>query len=226
MKKMIMIAAMMVAAVSANAQFEQGTFSIQPKVGGAVTWLSNMPDLSLGELGINAQLDKTPIIGALVGVEAEYQLASQFSLAAGVNYSLQGSGWKDKGIVVDGEVVDIKDAKIELGYVTVPVTANYYLFKGFALKAGVQFGFMTNASVKATAERDKFKSESDLDVKDNFKKVDISIPMGVSYQFNVPIVVDLRYNLGLTKVNKDSAPGYKDFKNNVIQLTVGYKFAL
>ena len=217
---------MMVAAMTANAQFEAGTFSIQPKVGGAVTWLSNMPDLNLHELGINADLDKSPIAGALLGVEAEYQLAPQFSLAAGVNYALQGSGWKDKNISVNGEVVEIKDAKIELGYVTVPVTANYYLFKNFAVKAGVQFGFLTNASMKATAERDKYKADSDMDIKDAFKKVDISIPMGVSYQFNVPIVLDLRYNLGLTKVNKESEAGHKDFKNNVIQLTVGYKFAL
>ena len=41
-----------------------------------------------------------------------------------------------------------------------------------------------------------------------------------------PIVIDARYNLGLTKVIKESEEGYKDLKNNVIQLTVGYKFAL
>ncbi len=51
--------------------------------------------------------------------------------------------------------------------------------------------------------------------------------MGVSYQIpTIPIVIDARYNLGLTKVNKESEEGYKDLKNNVIQLTVGYKFAL
>ena len=220
-----MIAAMMVAAVSANAQFEPGTFSIQPKLGGAVTWLSNMPDLDMSKAGINAELDKSSIAGALLGVEAEYQLAPQFSLAVGLNYALQGSGWKDKSISYRGEVVDIKDAKIELGYVTVPVTANYYLFQGFAVKAGVQFGFLTNASMKATTEQGKLREEADRDIKEVFKKVDISVPMGVSYQFKVPITLDLRYNLGLTKINKNDTPN-GDFKNNVVQLTAGYKFAL
>ena len=42
MKKLMMIAAMMVAAVSANAQFEPGTFSIQPKVGGTISKVSNI----------------------------------------------------------------------------------------------------------------------------------------------------------------------------------------
>ena len=50
--------------------------------------------------------------------------------------------------------------------------------------------------------------------------------MGISYEFKVPIVIDLRYNLGLTKVNKESVSGVKDYKNNVVSLTVGYKFAL
>ena len=235
MKKIMMIAAMRVATVSANAQFEAGTFSLQPKLGVGVSWLSNMPDLPLGqalvETGVasvsrNKVLDKSPIAAASLGVEAEYQLAPQFSLAAGVNYSLQGGGWKDTDIPVDGEVVKLKDAKIELGYVNVPVTANLYLFKNFAVKAGVQFGFLTNASAKCTAEGDGKKVDSDMDMKDDFETVNISIPMGISYQFKTPIVLDLRYNLGLTKVNKDSNPGVKDLKNNMVELTVGYKFAL
>ena len=221
-----MIAAMMVAAVSANAQFEPGTFSLQPKLGVGVSWLSNMPNLPLSNGYSEVILDKSPIAAASIGAEAEYQLASKFSLAAGVNYSLQGSGWKNKDIPVNGEVVKLKDAKIELGYVNIPVTANYYLFKNFAVKAGVQFGFLTNASAKSTAEKNNDKVDTDVDMKDQFKKVDISIPLGVSYQFKVPITLDLRYNLGLTKVNKESDPHVKDFKNNSVMLTVGYKFAL
>lgn len=42
MKKLMMIAAMMVATVSAYAQFEPGTFSIQPKIGMNLAKVSNM----------------------------------------------------------------------------------------------------------------------------------------------------------------------------------------
>ena len=220
-----MIAAMMVASVSANAQFEAGTFSIQPKLGVGVSWLSNMPDLPLAEAGLaNVTLEKSPIAAASVGAEAEYQLTPKFSLAAGLDYTLQGSGWKDTEIRVTGNLLEISDAKVELGYVHVPVTANLYLFKGFAVKAGVQLGFLTNASSKAKAKVDKITSDTDIDIKNEMQTVDVSIPMGISYQFKVPIVLDLRYNLGLTKVNKDSEPGVKDLKNNSVMLTVGYKF--
>lgn len=224
----MLMVAMMVAAVSANAQLEQGTFSLQPKAGATISWLSNMPSLSITS---NTELDKTPTVGAILGVEAEYQLAEKFSLAAGINYAQQGCGWSDYSYQIGNNKAELKDAKIQLGYVNVPITANYYLFKGFAVKAGVQFGFLTSAKTKGTltTEYNGAKSSTDLDskdFKDECKSLDISIPVGISYEFNVPVVIDLRYNIGLTKVNKESVEGHKDFKNNVIQLTVGYKLAL
>lgn len=216
-----MIAAMMVAAVSANAQFEPGTFSIQPKAGFSIAWLTNMPNIPITT---TTTIDKSPTVGALLGAEAEYQLTDMVSLAAGLNYSLQGSGWenyKESG-------VELKDAKIELGYVTIPVVANFYLFKGFAIKAGIQPAFLTNANMKYTIEKSSsagnISVNFDESIKDDCEKFDLSVPMGISYQFQVPVVIDLRYNLGVSKVFKGDAD--KNPKNNVISLTVGYKFAL
>lgn len=221
MKKLMMIAAMMVAAVSANAQFEPGTFSIQPKAGFSIAWLTNMPSIPITT---TSTIDKTPTVGALLGAEAEYQLTDMVSLAAGLNYSLQGSGWEN---YKEGGY-ELKDAKIELGYVAIPVVANFYLFKGFAIKAGIQPAFLTNANMKYTIEKSSSAGNVsvnyDESIKDDCKKFDLSVPMGISYQFQVPVVIDLRYNLGVSKVFKGDAD--KNPKNNVISLTVGYKFAL
>ena len=229
-----MIAAMMVAAVSANAQFEPGTLSIQPKIGGNISWLSNTPNLPLGDVDDREiELKKSPIVGALIGAEAEYQLTNMFSLAAGLNFAMQGSGWKDYDEKIGDVKYEIKDTKLNLYYINVPVVANVYLFKGFAVKAGVQVGFLVKANRELSATVKDENNDWNMSTKydESFtsecKKVDVAIPMGVSYQVpTIPIVIDARYNLGLTKVNKESEEGYKDFKNNVIQLTVGYKFAL
>lgn len=221
MKKLMMIAAMMVAAVSANAQFEPGTFSIQPKAGFSIAWLTNMPSIPIST---TSTIDKSPTVGALLGAEAEYQLTDMISLAAGLNYSLQGSGWEN---YKEGGY-ELKDAKIELGYVAIPVVANFYLFKGFAIKAGIQPAFLTNANEKFTIEKSSSAGNVsvnyDESIKDDCEKFDLSVPMGISYQFQVPVVIDLRYNLGVSKVFKGDAD--KNPKNNVISLTVGYKFAL
>ena len=230
MKKLMIIAAMMVATVSANAQFEPGTFSIQPKVGVTASWLSNMPSLSgtSDVTGKNVKLDKVPAVGLVIGAEAEYQLSNMFSLAAGLNYSMQGSGYDDYTEKSGDYKFELKDAKVQLGYVTIPVVANIYLFKGFAVKGGVQFAFLTNANEKLkmkVSEGDyTVNQDFDEDIKDGCEKFDLSIPVGVSYQVpTIPIVIDCRYNIGLSKVNKGDGD---KMKNNVIQLTVGYKFAL
>jgi len=45
-------------------------------------------------------------------------------------------------------------------------------------------------------------------------------------EFNNHLVLDARYNIGLNKVNKESAAGVKDSKNGVFTLTIGYKIKL
>ena len=231
MKKLVMIAALMVAAVSAKAQYEPGTFSIQPKVGFTVTNLSNMPDLNVSK---TTTLDNMVTAGAIAGVDAEYQVIPQLGLSVGVNYSMQGSGWEDYELKGSDGSMKLSDAKIELGYINIPIVANVYLFKGFALKSGVQFGFLTNAKEKYTIEehyesgsvKSNAKTEVDEDIKSGCEKMDLSIPIGASYEFNNHLVLDARYNLGLKKVFKETGYNGKDSKNGVFLLTLGYKIGL
>ena len=56
--------------------------------------------------------------------------------------------------------------------------------------------------------------------KEKVEGVDLAIPVGVSYQYQ-NIVLDARYNWGVTKIMDDV-----DSKNSVFQITLGYKFAL
>lgn len=234
MKKIMMMAvATFMATVSANAQFEKGTWSLQPYAGGVVSSVTNVDNFDIGD---GVELEKNMSAGFIIGGEAEYQFAKKFSIAAGINYTTQGCGWKDIDYW-DGPIkVEVKDQSDILGYIKVPIVANYYIFKGFAVKTGVQFGFMVTSKFFAhgKARMDVFgdgvNRDVDLfgvvDMDNQYQKFDFSIPFGVSYQFKVPITIDARYQLGLTKLNKESFPGVKDSKNSVFTLTVGYKFAL
>ena len=228
MKKILMIAAMMVATMTASAQYEQGTFSLQPKIGATASQLSNLPDLDIPEF--SQTLEKSPTGGAMVGVEAEYQALKWLGISAGVHFSEQGSGWKDQKVKVDGIDSKIKDTKVNTTNILVPITANFYIVKGLALRTGVQFGFLTRAELKSTVEAKDGETTSRSSVEqkctDEFKKFDISIPIGISYEFNNHIVLDMRWNQGISKVNKESEPGEKDSRNQVLLLSVGYKFKL
>ena len=125
------------------------------------------------------------------GAELEYQVDDIISLSGGVLYSRQGYKVKDG------------DGKWAPSYLNVPVLANVYPVEGLAVKLGVQPGFMI-----------------DKDKADEAKKFDLSIPVGLSYEYS-NFVIDGRYNFGVTKLFKDG-----NSKNSVFQITVGYKFEL
>ncbi len=176
-----MMAAVCLACLTANAQTEVGTITLQPKVG---VNFANVTD-SEGDMKF----------GLVAGAEVEYQMAEQFSLTGGLLYSMQGT--KDS------------DAKMKLDYLNIPILANYEVIPGLKVKAGVQPAFLMSAKVE------------DVDIKDICETFDFSIPIGASYEFS-DFVIDARYNIGVTSIGKGDDSG----KNSVIQVTVGYKFAL
>lgn len=176
MKKMMMIAAMLVAVVTANAQ-EAGQFFLKPMVGGTLTTLTG-----------DSEYDKKMKFGLVAGAEAGYMLSDQFGVTAGILYTQQGC----KG---EGELLGQKfDAKVNTEYINVPIMANYYIIPGLAVKAGAQIGFLTKGKEKV--------DKVEVDIKDQMNKVDFSIPLGLSYEIS-DFVIDARYNLGLTNIIKD-----------------------
>jgi hypothetical protein len=221
MKKIMMIAAMMVAAVTANAQNEVGQITLQPKVG--LNIASNTGTGNKSKAGFAA------------GVEAEYGVAENFGVTVGALYSMQGT--KASGETFDDEGGKVKSTiKFNVDYFNIPILVQYYPIQGLAIKAGVQFGFVVRnkAKLDVTASGETYKDDGSVneflddcktlglirndDAKLN--KFDFSIPVGLSYEYQ-NFVLDARYNIGVSKVIKN----YKD-KNSVFQITLGYKFAL
>ena len=197
MKKMMMMLIMATVALTASAQNtlrDNGTFTLQPKVGIGIGILS-------GEWKTAAGVDNKSRVGLVAGVEGEYYATEWLGLALGVNYAQQG--WKFKG--------DNLDETTKLDYLNVPLTGNFYVAKGLALKTGFQFGFLMSAKVEGD------------NVKDACEKLNLSIPLGISYEYS-DFVLDLRYNLGLNKTNK--ADNGNKARSDLFQITLGYKFAL
>lgn len=223
MKKYLlgMVAAIFICSpTGVRAQLEQGSFSIMPKLGLSSTSLTNMPALPIAD---DIELKRSFFPGFFIGAECEYQLTGRFSLAAGLNYTAQGGRWKD----FRRPDFEIKKTQIILGYVNLPVVANFYLFEGFAVKAGVQLGYLTNANMQSTfvnkgaGIHDEDKHDESL--MDDCRKWDLSIPIGLSYELSDELVIDARYHLGLTRLNKENdADG--NARNRSLLVTVGYRF--
>ena len=221
MKKMMMMLVMATAALTASAQNEVGQLTLQPKIG---LNLANLTNVEVISNSFTHETESGNMKGDFAfGVEAEYGITEKFSVAAGILYSRQGTDFGTLKIygAPDGSASEGWDKnQYNLAYLNIPVVANLYFAKGWAIKAGIQPGFLLSAKHKVDGIG---ATESyDIDYKDASKTFDLSIPLGLSYEFN-NIVIDGRYNLGLTKVNKN---GDDSNKNSVIQITVGYKFAL
>ncbi|MDO4995187.1 MAG: porin family protein [Bacteroidales bacterium] len=222
-RSIFVMAAIVLCCVTAKAQNYVGEFSIMPKVGFISSSLTNMPNIDFPEVH---ELKKGFAPGFIVGAEVEYQVAQQVSVAAGLNYSLQGNRWKN----FTSAALDIKDTKLVLGYINLPIVTNIYLFDGFAIKAGIQLGYLTNAHIQSSFTGrygGTILSENvDESIMYDTNKLDVSIPMGISYEFDNALVLDARYNLGLTRVNKLNDPNEKAMKNSVFVISLGYKFPL
>jgi len=221
MKKMMMMLFMATVALTASAQNEVGQLTLQPKVGFN---LANITDIRVKTSSYTDNTEKGNLKGDFVlGLEAEYGIEEKISVAAGLLYSRQGTDFGEVKVYgnPDGSVSEGWDKyQYNLGYLNIPIVANFYFAKGFAIKAGIQPGFLLSAKEKVDGVGNT--KSIDIDRKDNCKSFDLSIPLGLSYEYE-KAVFDLRYNLGVSKVFKD---GDEKSKNSVIQFTVGYKFAL
>ena len=113
----------------------------------------------------------------------------------------------------------LKDYSSTITYINVSILANYYIIPGLAIKAGIQPGFLVSQKTKGSEFYDGRWDDFENTDTDNMKKVDISIPVGLSYEFS-NIVIDARYNLGLTKILDVE---HVDSKNSVFMFTLGYK---
>ena len=196
MKKFLtMVAVAMMTALSVNAQ-SAGEMFIKPMVGATLSTYTSVDDSKMK-------------FGFVGGAEYGYYVADPVAITAGLLVAMQGSAYKDSQF--------IRDYTATTTMINVPILVNYYIAKGLAIKAGVQPGFLVSSKVKGEENLNgSWKSYENTET-DGLKKLDISIPVGLSYEIS-DFVIDARYNFGLTKVYE-----HGDSKNSVIMLTLGYK---
>ena len=192
MKKMMMIAVMAIMCLTANAQKMRhgaGKITIQPMIGFSVGTFR-------GEYTSGTITGNEARVGLAIGAEAEYYTTTDWlSLSAALKYEQLGWEWKNANTV-------------KLDYIDIPLMANFYVAKGFALKVGLQPGFLVNDNANGEC-----------------KSFNFSIPVGLSYEFKNGITLDLRGGYSLTRVDKFDGNDLKYYTDGG-SLTIGYKFEL
>ena len=143
-----------------------------------------------------------------LNTEIGYNVTDWFAPSIGLTNTYQGVGYS----VIDKSLyMDILSVPLLMNFSIGPVT----------LKAGIQPDFILSARMNGTSYTDQLKT------------VSLSAPLALNWNFATDgdgdlWFVELRYHLGLTKMNKDvmftngwRTPG--SIRNSCLMLTIGYK---
>jgi len=246
--------------IAAQAQQPAKTFSITPKVGISVGGLTGDPffntatvvymwpssfdqsadDLRTPEISSHSTQKHSTQIGFAGGIEAQYQFNRYLGIVLGatyrhasVDYKYENTPFPYKPTSQFSDVYKyngIKDANWNADYLGVPVMLSVYIWRGLAVKAGLQMDWMFHEDADATID---YSSTSDDLIVLNYSsiydshKISMSIPVGLSYEYK-NIVFDARYNIGASDIAKSSWPWVEDpyCRTRAFNVTLGYKFVL
>ena len=158
-------------------------------------------------------------------------------ISLGAYYAKQGFRWpsyqtesKDNGKTV---LTGYNNQHVDLNYIQVPLMVKAYVTRQLALLLGVQAGFLLGDgkykgdSSEVTIDKtgnSSYEEKESFDEKWPAKKCDVSIPIGVSYEYQ-NVILDARYQLGWSKVDK-VANMPSQSKTNAFTVSVGYRFTL
>jgi hypothetical protein len=197
MKKILLISLLLVGMANSRTAFSQVQFSLGIKGG------VNFANINVKD----AQATWDGKTGFHGGAFALFKLTA-FAIQPELIFSQQGSTVK----------LGTQDIKANFSYLNVPIIAKFYLPLGLNLQLGPQFGFLT------TAESDYNPisgTQTTTDLEDYYKNSDVSLGMGIGWDLPMKITIDARYNLGLTKIEDNAS--LEQTKNQVFQISVGYK---
>lgn len=195
------------------------------KAGGNAASFNNQ-DVSLNnqKLGFHA--------GAFVNIP----LSQKLSLQPEVLYNQLGS----KSVISSSDVTTgsttvktREDFSNTLNYISVPLMLQMRPTKNFYIEAGPEFSYFINGKNKgerrvettaAGVTSTTTSSVSETIDKDDIKKFNIGLGLGVGYDITHNIGINARYVNSLTNIETNSPKGVDALTNRVFQLGLNYKF--
>ena len=147
-------------------------------------------------------------VGAFMLIKGE-----KFGFQPEVIFSQQGSKFKYN--------TNSPSLNQNFSYVNIPLIFKLYTIAGINLQLGPQIGLLTSA------EREDFVTGtsgpiSKEDIKSDLKKTDISLALGVGWDFPFGLSADVRYNVGVQDINE--ATDGEEAKSRVFQISLGWNF--
>ncbi len=197
------------------------------------------------------------LCGVTAGAGVDYQVSKRIALSSGLFYSYQRYGFKDLHLSQPipnamnssyydylGGLNESQNIRIRDGRLVVPLTVSAYVWKGLALKAGIQANFRLHSGIA-----DKHDETSAYGMTLQYDAVNtgnamhacyFSVPVAISYEYS-KFVLDVRYIFGLQNLRADWVSEETPYtmtivsegetfwdsqKVNQLQITLGYRLEL
>ena len=209
------------------AQNKPGTWSVIPHVGVSISSL--LGGSGIYEVGDNMTVEVKPhaLLGFVGGADVMYQASDVVGLSAGLSFVQAGCKFKDN----KGKDYVSYGRNLQMNYVTMPILIHSYLLPGFSVKAGIEPTLLVSAKsneIQQSFEVDKegkksnfHEDEFTIDMKNGMRKFGLSIPVGVSYEYE-NVVLGALYHVGVFNIYKKGDSS----RNSVFEVSVGYKLNL
>ena len=181
-------------------EHEQWDTYVVPKVGLNV---SNMPGLK-----------GNPKLGPVLGVLVEMFITKNLAMGVEVEYTQQGTsgvyGGSSKG-----------PYSYSLQYFNTSYLVRWYprRFSRWSLYTGLKTSQLLSSNVR-------LKDGAKTNMKDKTRNGDFFIPLGMSYEWQ-KWQIDMRYCISMLRLRKgdtNSEPSLGAARNNIFQVTIGYRF--
>lgn len=158
--------------------------------------------LNVANLKIEDFDDAETIMSFYAGLLAHIHVTDNIAVQPELFFSGQGAKTTISGT----------EFKTKLGYLNMPVLLQFMFGEGFRVQTGPQVGYLLSA---------KAKNGGEVDIKDDFKKVDFSWPIGASYVTGSGFGIDARYVFGISNVSEEST---QKVMNRVFSVGIFYQF--
>lgn len=117
------------------------------------------------------------------------------------------------------------DAAWQLHYLNLAMVADFLLWKGLSLQAGVEGGWLMDTRVKSDGATFDFQ-----DIFRHINEYDFALVCGLEYRFNKGVFIGARHIFGIAPLQKyevtdqtGTSLGYITSRNSATQISLGYR---
>ena len=168
-------------------------------------------------------------VGYSVGGFFRYNINTELSLQAELNYSREGAR-QDTDTLLTGVLLDSGlTAASRYNYINIPISLRYYPItdNGFFVTGGAFANYLIHAELQGTGGEFSLTSDDRIDIANRLNKLDFGFNIGAGYTWAKMLDVTVRWKQGFANTvdnNHERTASTGSYINKSIQVILGFKF--